>query len=122
MTSSRIILAAVACVTLAAPASAQHAPLKAALTAYAATAAIDTAQTARCLHEGRCREGNPVQKPLATPAGIVVVKAAATSGLIWTVWRLRTQHPKLALACAGTLVAIQSAVVVSNYRQLRGTR
>ena len=119
---TRTLLLAIAILTLAAPASAQHAPLKAALTAYAATAAIDTAQTARCLHEGRCREGNPVLKPFATPAGIVVMKAAATSGLIVTVWRLRTQHPKLALACAGTMIAIQSAVVVSNYRQLRGTR
>ena len=120
MTSNVLLVAAI--LTLATPASAQHAPLKAALTAYAATAAIDTAQTARCLHEGRCVEANPVLKPLATPAGVVMFKAAATSGMVWAVRRLRAHHPRLALACAGTLVAIQSTVVVSNARQLRGTR
>ena len=119
---TRTLLLVIASIALAAPASAQHATLKAALAAYAATAAIDTAQTARCLHEGRCIEANPVLKPLATPAGVVVFKTAATSGMVWAVWRLRVKHPRLALACAGTLVAIQSAVAVSNARQLRGTR
>ena len=119
---TRNVLLVAAILTIAAPASAQHAPLKAALIAYVGTAAIDTAQTARCLSQGRCIEANPVLKPLATPAGVVMFKAAATSGMVLAVWRLRAKHPRLALAFAGVLVAIQSAVVVSNYRQLRGTR
>jgi hypothetical protein len=76
---------------------------------FAALQAVDAATTLAAVSNG-AREANPLlQGAVQSPPAIIAIKAGVVAGTIFTLERLRKDHPVVAVA---TLIAINSTLAV----------
>jgi hypothetical protein len=87
---------------------------------YGALAGWDAQMTAACLSQGRCRETNPLLQPLASrPTLLAATKLGTSSAFLWTAFRLRHEHPKVAWGLLIGAVTLQAVVDGRNVQTLR---
>jgi hypothetical protein len=86
-------------------------------------AAIDGSQTTTCVRAGRCREANPLYKPIAgNYVGMAAFKTAMAAGVITVAWKLRQQHGASAVigwTLLGATTAAQAFAVGWNAHALK---
>jgi hypothetical protein len=81
---------------------------------FAALQATDAATTLWAVNNG-AREANPVlQGPVKSPPAIIAIKAGVVAGTIFTMERLRKEHPTLAVASLIVLNSTLAIVAVNN--------
>jgi hypothetical protein len=86
---------------------------------FAGLEALDVQSTLWGLKRGAV-EANPLMKEAArNPAGMIAVKAAATTALIYSAERIRRRHPLLAVAYMAGITSGVAMVVHHNYRVVR---
>lgn len=84
---------------------------------------VDLRQTKACLSAGTCHESNPTMAPVAGQLALLgVVKGSVVGAVNATAWSMRRRHPRIAFALVAAEFAVQSAVVVRNYRELSTVR
>jgi hypothetical protein len=80
-----------------------------------ATQALDVHSTIRALDAGH-KEANPLARwATANPITLVAFKAAATTGTMYIIERLRKKHPKRALLLLAVVDSAYAFVVAHNY-------
>jgi hypothetical protein len=102
-----------------AAASAPHTPRLATASLYAglvATQALDVHSTLGAIHGGRAEANPMVRWATSSPGAFIGVKAAATTGTVWLVERIRRKHPRRALVLLAAIDSAYAVVVAHNYR------
>ena len=115
------LAAAVCCLCLPAPASAEDPSLRAATIAASAASAADWVSTYHALRFFKVRETNPLLRPLDdTPGRLVSAGALMDAGAI-TAWNLTMgkRHPKVAAAGLWAMTAFRTYLTIHNFRNER---
>jgi hypothetical protein len=110
---------------LATPAWAQEPPSRLTTSILAAGASLGMMEivgSEACIQQGSCREGNPVL-PDGTgwqaTAGRSAIKAAGTAGAVILLAKLRTRHPRWALAGSIAFAGFNGWLAVNAFDYLR---
>jgi hypothetical protein len=90
-----------------------------AVASFVVLGAVDATQTGSCLAAQTCREVGPLYRWSQSAPVVVTMKAAATTGMTLTLWKLHQRHPKLAWGIILGLTAAQVAVIRQNAKVRR---
>ena len=95
------------------------APSLAIYAAYGMLQVLDVHSTLRAL-DHRAAEANPlIRSIVSSPAGLIALKTASTTGILYLVERVRRKNPTAALVFSIVASSVQAYVVAHNYRVAR---